>query len=100
MTSKINMENFPSAIDGGVKIYDETSYENAMAVISHKLHSIKATGKYEDEDRNEILLLLKEFLEYKKGNIEITEEYLNMVAENPLQYSLFQDLFNPLAELK
>lgn len=94
MTSKINIENFPSTIDGGVKIYDETSYENAMAVISHKLHSIKATGKYEDEDRNEILLLLKEFLEYKKGNIEITEEYLNMVAENPLQYSLFQDFFN------
>ena len=66
MTSKINMENFSSAIDGGVKIYDETSYENTMAVISHKLHSIKATGKYEDEERNEILLLLKKILEYKK----------------------------------
>lgn len=74
MTSKINIENFPSAIDGGVKIYDETSYENAMAVISHKLHSIKATGKYEDEDRNEILLLLKEFLEYKKGILRLQKK--------------------------
>ena len=54
MIGKINIENFPAAIDGGIKIYDATSYENAIAVISHKLHSIKATNQYEDDDRNEM----------------------------------------------
>ena len=73
--------------------YDNTSRENAMAILSHKLHSRKSSGKYIDEDRDEICCLIKEFMDYKKVD-GITEEYVNMVAENPSQCELFRDFFN------
>ncbi len=64
-----------------------------MAVLSQKLHEIKASGKYHDEEKQEIIQLIREFLDFKKDRQGYTEEYISRVAENPFQYDLFGDFF-------
>lgn len=94
MSIDIHIEDFPVENRDGVKVYDESSYENAMATLSHKLHSIKASGIYLDEDREKIITLLREFIAFKKGDLELSEDTINIVADNPFQYHLFSGFFN------
>lgn len=93
MTTKTNIEDFPEAITGNVKLYGETSYENCMAVLSHKLHEMKASKKHVDEDKLELVGLIQDFLDFKKSKQGYTEEFVNMVAENPFHSNLFADFF-------
>lgn len=92
----INLKAFPEEIDekNGLKIYGETSYENQMAILSHYLHN----DKLEDIvfTKEEIFSAIREFLSRKKlrQNIDINDEDICMVAENPAQYTLFTDFFN------
>ena len=65
-----------------------------MAVLSQFLHNGNT-----DISRNEIVAAILDFLEYKKEQnpnteIEHSYEYASMVAENPVQYSLFKDFFD------
>lgn len=94
MTTKTNIEDFHEAIIGNVKLYGETSYENCMAVLSHKLQEMKASKKYVDEDKLELVGLIQDFLDFKKSKQGYTKEFVNMVAENPFQCDLFADFFN------
>lgn len=50
----------------------------------------------EKERKEEIIYAIREFLERKKENKEeeITDEYINAVAESPTQYDLFPEFFN------
>lgn len=91
--TRINIEEFPEKVENGIKVYDNTSYENALAILSHKLHSIKASGTYVDEDRQEILDHLNEFLEYKKEEMGLSEETIRKVADDPFSSDLFRGFF-------
>ena len=96
LSEKYNIENFPEEIDeeNGIKIYGETSWETQLAVLSHYLHNNPA--KEDREGHHLLLKAIHEFLEKKKDivKVEITDEYIDMVAESPMQYSLFSDFFN------
>ena len=90
---------FPEEItEDGVKIYGETSYENQMAVLSQYLHNAEINNEtIVDKDRRRgIILAIQEFLERKKAidDIDDIEEYVTMVAEDPIQYPLFAEFFN------
>ena len=96
----LKLEAFPEEVTAeGIRIYGETSFENQMAVLSQFLHN----GGVEGDDieaqrrRREIVVAIRDFLNQKKEieNLpEITEEYASMVAESPLEYSLFANFFN------
>ena len=96
LNNKLRLSDFPEEIDNenGIKIYGDTSYENQMAVLSQFLHNGNT-----DISRDEIVAAILDFLEYKKEQnpntgIEDSYEYASMVAENPIQYSLFNDFFD------
>lgn len=94
--SDIKLVDFPEEVDeqNGIKWYGETSWENHLAVLSHYLHNNGCIG--EKERKEEIIYAIREFLERKKENKEeeITDEYINAVAESPTQYDLFPEFFN------
>lgn len=94
MTLKINIKRFPEEETDGVKTYGESSYENAVAALSHKLHAIQARGNYFDEEKAEIAQLIKDYLSYKNGEELHNEELVTMVAENPFENDLFSDFFD------
>ncbi len=100
VTDGIDLSCFPEEeYDDGVKIYGETSYENQMAVLSQFLHN--GYSYIGDSDsavkRDDIVIAIKDFLERKKEVEhlhEIDHDFVSMVAESPLQYSIFSDFFN------
>lgn len=90
------LSDFPEETDerNGIKIYGETSWENQLAVLTHYLHNnhLAATA----EDRHAVHLAVREFLERRRDRTEaeITDEYVNSVAENPAEYNLFSDFYD------
>ena len=94
----LTLKAFPEEItEDGVKIYGETSYENQMAVLSHYLHN--AGNEETKERKEEIILAIRSYLEYKKARERknydntLTDEEVWAVAEQPLQYNLFDEFF-------
>lgn len=92
----IKLVDFPEEIDeqNGIKFYGETSWENQLAVLSHYLHNNESV--WEGKSKEEVIYAIHEFLERKKENndVEITDEYASLVAENPAEYNLFSEFFN------
>lgn len=94
--NNVKLSAFPEEVDGdGLKWYGEMSYETQMAVLSHYLHADKK--EVSDEEKEEIVDAVREFLARKKfqqnEKMEMTDEDVWRVAEDPLQYSLFNDFF-------
>lgn len=84
--------DFPEEItEEGVKIYGETSYENQMAVLSHYLHNLDSESN--EMSREDILVAINFFLTRKKKIQNVSEEDINMAAEHPTQFGLFDDFF-------
>ena len=95
----ISSVDFPEEVNqrNGVKIYDETSYENHLAVLSHFLHNHK--DALDKEEQSEIINAIRDFLSRKESQQpmdvgKMTDEQVWMVAEDPGQYNLFSDFFN------
>lgn len=94
---EIKLADFPEEVDeeSGVKVYGEMSYETQMAVLSHYLHADRKN--LSAEEREEIIYAVREFLARKKyrqkDGEEMTDEEIWRVAEDPLQYNLFNDFF-------
>ena len=93
---KVKLSAFPEEVDkDGLKWYGEMSYETQMAVLSHYLHADKKN--LSAEEREEIIYAVREFLARKKyrqkDGEEMTDEEIWRVAEDPLQYNLFNDFF-------
>lgn len=88
--------NFPEEIDekNNIKIYGDTSWENQLAMLSHYIHN--GDIFVDENSRNEIIESIREFLNRKKDIeiTEITDDFINSVAENPLQYSIFNEFIN------
>lgn len=90
-----NLSDFPIIVDKekGIKVYDTTSWENQLAVLTHYLHNNPCHAS--KEERSEVLEAVRGFLEHKDCDMEkLTEEYVTMVAESPLEYNLFNDFFH------
>lgn len=76
-----------------VKMYDETSVENHLAILSHYLQSDIVL---EGETKKEIIDAILEFLRNKNEESPIhynIDDIENIISE-PEQYSLFSDFFN------
>ena len=90
------LSSFPEEVDDdGLKIYGETSYENQIAALSHYLHTTDFEGTQIEvqERRNELMALIREFLEYKDRLDDFTEEEIAMAADNPLEFDMFREFF-------
>lgn len=94
--SKLSLLNFPEEVDreNGIKIYGEISYENQMAVLSQFFHNGNSVIS-----RDEIVAAILHFLEHKKeqnphNEVDTSLEFASIVAENPMQYTLFRDFFD------
>ncbi len=98
---KDSIVDFPSEIDSNsnVKLYDESSLENYMAVLSHYLHN--STETVSDEEKMELLEAVVAFLKYKRNDPSIreTKDFADMdnlvgdILEEPMQLDLFSDFF-------
>ena len=87
---------FPEEVDeNGLKIYGETSYENQIAELSHYLHTTDFEGTQIEvqEQRNELMALIREFLEYKDQLDHYTDEEICKAADNPLEFDMFREFF-------
>lgn len=99
---KKTLIDFPSEHDHEFKarLYDHSSLENLMAVLSHYLHN--KTIELNDEEKLQLLSALLAFIERKPENSnnvgfahnpeEFSEELLNLVNE-PMALDLFSDFF-------
>lgn len=87
---------FPEEVgEDGLKIYGETSYENQIAALSHYLHTTTFEGAQIEvqERRNEIMALIREFLEHKDRLDDFTDEEILKAADNPLEFDMFREFF-------
>lgn len=99
LKDKAPIEDFPSEIDETcrVKIYDDSSLENRMAILSHYLHSKRNT--IESEEKAGLVRAILDFINSKPElsedkDLHITEESLMQMVNEPMQLSLFSDFFN------
>ena len=92
----LNLSAFPEEVgEDGLKIYGETSYENQIAALSHYLHNTEFEGTQIEiqERRNELMALIREFLEYKDRLQDYTDEDIAFAADNPMQFDLFWEFY-------
>lgn len=94
--NNVKLSAFPEEVDGdGLKWYGEMSYETQMAVLSHYLHADKKNVSAEEKE--EIRDAVREFLTRKKyrqkDGEEMTDDDVWRLAEDPLQFNLFNDFF-------
>lgn len=90
--------DFPSEIDlmDNVKIYDDSSIENRIAVLSHYLHN--HSKHLDTEEKNILLDAIIDYLNSKKETLEgrhpeySAEDVMTVVSE-PMQESLFSEFF-------
>lgn len=86
----------PAEIDSesGVAVFDSSSIENHMAVLSHYMHN---RTELDDETRVAVLESLLEFLKHKPNNTDSTEyseeELVGLLCEAE-QLTMFSDFFN------
>ncbi len=91
----IKLTDFPEEVDEatGMKVYGELSYETQMAVLSQYLHNGGT-----DAERGEIVEAVRDFLARKHVRQDVvdvaSDEDVWRVAEDPLQYDLFNDFFD------
>ena len=93
---KPKLSAFPEEVEeNGLKIYGETSYENQIAALSHYLHTTDFEGTQIEvqERRNELMALIREFLEYKDRLQDYTDEDIAFAADNPMQFDLFREFY-------
>jgi len=93
---ELKMEAFPEEVtEDGIRIYGETSYENQIATLSHYLHTTEFEGNHVEvqERRNDMMALIREFLEHKDRLQEYTNDDIAYAADNPMQFDLFREFY-------
>jgi DNA (cytosine-5)-methyltransferase 1 len=101
-TNDIKLSELPEEVtEDGLKIYGPASYKTQVAVLSHYLHTLD--GKHDiasGEKRDEILEMIRDFIEYKRQQDKknpiwknVSDEDVWMAAESPLENDLFADFF-------
>ena len=102
LSMNTRLSQFPELVDeeDGIKVYGETSYENQMAVLSQFLHNDIYEGSLDvTAYRKKVIGAILDFLACKKDvnsecDVEYSEDFASLVAENPSEYSLFSEFFN------
>lgn len=99
---KTSIVDFPSEVDShrNVRLYDESSLENFMAVLSHFIHN--STPTLSDEDKIELMEALLEFLKFKQNDPSIPntleetdiDGLIEDVLNDSMQLDMFSDFFN------
>ena len=92
----MKIEAFPEDItEEGIKIYGESSYDNQIATLSHYLHNANYTGTTDEikERREELIALIREYLEQKDSSMKYTDEQISVVADNPMSFDLFGEFY-------
>ena len=92
----LNLQAFPEEItEDGLKLYGETSYENQIATLSHYLHNTDFEGTQVEvqERRNEMMALIREYLEHKNQLQNYTDEDIAHAADNPMELDLFREFY-------
>lgn len=94
---KHSVANFPSGIDtdNNVRIYDNASVDNQMAVISHYLHN--HNNDISQDERLQIAQLLLQYIESKpelKAYDIYQDNDISTLLNEPEQLSLFSDFFH------
>lgn len=93
---QLKLSDFPEEITkDGIKIYGETSYENQMATLSHYLHNTEFEGTQIEvqERRNEMMALIREYLEHKNRLQDYSDEDIAHAAECPIESDLFREFY-------
>lgn len=94
--TKVDLSAFPEEITKeGLRIYGETSYENQIATLSHYLHNFDFEGSHLEVQghRNEMMALIREYLEHKNRLQDYTDEDIAHAAESPLEFDLFREFY-------
>lgn len=94
MIEDLHIDIFPEKKDvkNHVNFYGEISYRNLIAALSHCLHSGDELDLQTKKEK--IILLIKDYLDYKGFLDDYNENSIAKVAENPMQYDLFSDFFH------
>jgi DNA (cytosine-5)-methyltransferase 1 len=102
----VTLVDFPAEFDESamLKIYDMTSYENYLAVLSQYLHN--RDSETSRINRIEIISALLGFLREKEDpheDLTYSYDYVDTILREPEQYSLFSEFFhvpfpNPISE--
>lgn len=71
-----------------VRLYGPESLDNQLAVITHYLHNKNTLA--EENYKEDAIAGIKHIVEYKYPDTDLS----SFAAENPLQYGLFQDIFD------
>ncbi len=96
---KKKITDFPSEVDEefGARLYDVSSLENQMAILSHCLHN--RDFELDEKDKIEVLSVLLDFLQSKPENDSVQidspetfDEAMDLVSE-PMAMDLFSDFF-------
>lgn len=96
INSEPKLSTFPEEVDkNGLKIYGETSYENQIAALSHYLHNTNFEGTRQEvqERRNELMALIREYLEHKDRLQDLSDEDIAKAADSPLEFDLFREFY-------
>ena len=96
LIENLNLEAFPEEItQEGLKVYGETSYENQIATLSHYLHNSVFDGTHQEvqKRRNEMMTLIREYLEHKNRLQDYTDEDIAYAAESPLEFDMFREFY-------
>lgn len=89
----LELINYPEEIDSknNIRIYGQMSLDIQLAVLSQYVHNTQLTSI----DREQITNIIREYLaENSVTDADLSDDYINLVAENPAQYSLFSDFFD------
>lgn len=92
-----NIKDFSEEITrDSVKIYDETSYANHIAILSHYLHNKASKTDYDPSPakRSEIINCIREYMEHKGGLNEYADDDIARMADAPFQTNLFAEFMD------
>lgn len=92
----LKLDAFPEEITkDGIRIYSETSYNNQIATLSHYLHTTNFEGNHIEVQRrrNEMMALIREYLEHKDRLQDYTDEDITCAAECPVQFDIFREFY-------
>lgn len=94
----LKLSAFPEKVDeDGLKIYGETSYEIQIALLSHYLHTTVYVNTHDQvevqKQRNELMALIREYLEHNNKLDDFSDEDIAFAANNPREIDLFREFF-------
>ena len=98
INEELKLSAFPEKVEeDGLKLYGEDSYEIQIALLSHYLHTTVFEGTHNQVEaqkrRNELMALIREYLEHTNKLDDFSDEDIAFAANNPRELDLFRDFY-------